>query len=147
MASRSGWADQTKSNQPNSTRQTGVTQSSRVEPQAQPGPGEPPSSLQLAPEAVRAETEYPTSSCRGPTIQAATTKAAKAELTGDYDTAFKLNIDAAQTYLYLTRNTTNEGTKAQLRAVSTKVLERAERIKQAKKDHIRPVEQSRLAPG
>jgi hypothetical protein len=116
-----------------------------VEPQAQPGPGEPPSSLQLAPEAVRAETEYPTSSRRGPTIQAATTKAAKAELAGNYDTAFKFNIDAAQTYLYLTRNTTNEGTKAQLRAVSAKVLERAERIKQAK--HIKPAEQSKLGAG
>ncbi len=88
---------------------------------------------------IRADADAP--------LQAATSKAAKAELNGSYDEAFKLNIEAAQTYLYLTRNTPNEGTKAQLRAVSIKVLERAERIKQAKKDQIKPVEQSKLSLG
>lgn len=100
-----------------------------------------------SPVLIRVQTEYPTFTLSQRLIQAVTIKAAKAELAREYDSAFKLNIEAAQTYLFLTRNTTNEGTKAQLRAVSAKVLERAERIKQAKKDQIKPIEQSILSPG
>lgn len=89
----------------------------------------------------------PTRTRAGFYAQAATTKAAKAELSGRFDEAFKFNIEAAQTYLFLVRNTNSEATKAQLRAVSAKVLERAEKIKAAKKQHITPIGLSRLADG
>lgn len=112
-----------------------------MDSKAQPCPGQPLDPVDARDRPLSRLTPHPLAP------QAATTKAAKAELAGNFDEAFKLNIEAAQTYLYLVRNTTNEGTKAQLRAVSAKVLERAERIKAAKKQHITPVDLSRLSQG
>ncbi|GAA6006476.1 hypothetical protein JCM10207_004945 [Rhodosporidiobolus poonsookiae] len=73
------------------------------------------------------------------------TRATKLELAGAWDAAFKTYISAAQTYLFVIRHTGDADTKAKLRAVSGKLLERAERIKAAKKLETAAVKQDRMS--
>ncbi|GAA5915726.1 hypothetical protein JCM5296_004368 [Sporobolomyces johnsonii] len=77
--------------------------------------------------------------------QATGTRATKLELAGSYDAAFQDYIQAAQTYLFLIRHTSDADTKAKLRTVSGKMVERAERIKQARKSQVGPVKRDRLS--
>lgn len=56
-------------------------------------------------------------------------------------------MQAAQSYLYLVRNASDARLKEQLRTQSAKVLDRADRIKKAKKAEIRPVGVDRLSLG
>ncbi|GAA5922691.1 Rim13p [Sporobolomyces koalae] len=78
--------------------------------------------------------------------QAAGTRATKLELAGTYDEAFQNYVQAAQAYLFLIRHTTDGETRQRLRTVSSKLLERAEKIKQARKSTVSPVTRDRLAP-
>ncbi|KAK4332153.1 hypothetical protein RTBOTA2_000306 [Rhodotorula toruloides] len=73
------------------------------------------------------------------------TRATKLELAGSYDAAFSAYVSAAQTYLFLIRHTSDGETKQKLRAVSSRLVERAERIKQARKTEVRPVQRDVLA--
>ncbi|GAA5934598.1 hypothetical protein JCM1841_004190, partial [Sporobolomyces salmonicolor] len=77
--------------------------------------------------------------------QATGTRATKLELAGSYDAAFQHYLQAAQTYLFLLRHTSDSDTKAKLRTVSGKMVERAERIKQARKGQVGPVKRNRLS--
>ncbi|GAA5870476.1 hypothetical protein JCM16303_002018 [Sporobolomyces ruberrimus] len=77
--------------------------------------------------------------------QASGTRATKLEIAGSYDQAFQTYVQAAQAYLFLIRHTQDGETKAKLRAVSNKLVERAERIKQAKKGALGPAKKDRLA--
>ncbi|BGP52809.1 cysteine protease [Rhodotorula sphaerocarpa] len=63
----------------------------------------------------------------------AASRATKQELAGSYDDAFASYITAAQGYLFLLRHTADAGTRDRMRTLSNKLVERAERIKQAKK--------------
>lgn len=74
-------------------------------------------------------------------IELISKKAAIAEYDGDYDEAFKLYVDAAQSYLHIVRRGNVGGQKAfgeafrkNLNKEAQKCLERAERIKVAKKN-------------
>jgi hypothetical protein len=80
-------------------------------------------------------------------LQVTGTRAAKLELAGSFDAAFEQYVKAAQSYLFLIRHCADPETKGRLRAVSGKLVERAGRIKQAKKDLIRPVARDRLSIG
>ncbi|GAA5992078.1 hypothetical protein JCM10908_000731 [Rhodotorula pacifica] len=71
--------------------------------------------------------------------QAAATRATKLELARDYDAAFTTYLGAAQTYMFLLRNTTDIETKQRIRTVSSKLVERAEKIKQANKLTNKPM--------
>jgi hypothetical protein len=74
-------------------------------------------------------------------LQATYSKAAKAELSRNYDLAFRLYIKAAELFLHLSR--TNKGhvkAEAQWKASAGKALQRAEKIKAF-------VEQSKTNPG
>ncbi|BGP21447.1 cysteine protease [Rhodotorula toruloides] len=77
--------------------------------------------------------------------QATGTRATKLELAGSYDAAFAAYVSAAQTYLFLIRHTSDGETKQKLRAVSSRLVERAERIKLARKKGIRPVQRDVLS--
>ncbi|POY71276.1 hypothetical protein BMF94_5588 [Rhodotorula taiwanensis] len=70
---------------------------------------------------------------------AAATRATKQELAGTYDAAFASYVAAAQTYLFLIRHTVDPETKQRMRTLSAKLVERAERIKRAKKVDQAPV--------
>ncbi|KAI5480066.1 calcium-dependent cysteine-type endopeptidase [Pseudohyphozyma bogoriensis] len=76
--------------------------------------------------------------------QAAGARAAKEEHAGSFDQAFASYIKAAQGYLFLIRHTADPAAKAKLRETSKGWVDRAERIKQAKKDLIRPIKRDRL---
>lgn len=74
-------------------------------------------------------------------IELISRKAALSEFNGDYDEAFKFYVNAAQSYLRIVRGnsidssrTINEGVLKNLKKEAQKCLERAERIKSAKKD-------------
>lgn len=57
-------------------------------------------------------------------------KAAKAEFAKEYDQAFRLYIKAAESFLHLSRSSTQpDKIKQQWKASASKALERAERIK------------------
>jgi len=56
-------------------------------------------------------------------------------------------VKAAQAYVFLIRHCPNQQKKEELRALSAKLVERATRIKQAKKDLIRPLQRDRLSIG
>ncbi|KAM0756527.1 cysteine proteinase [Meredithblackwellia eburnea MCA 4105] len=73
------------------------------------------------------------------------TRATQLEHAGSFDQAFELYIKAAQSYLFLIRHTHDPVPKQRLRDVSKALLDRAERIKKAKKDAIRPVIRDRLS--
>ncbi|GAA5898620.1 hypothetical protein JCM6882_000881 [Rhodosporidiobolus microsporus] len=77
--------------------------------------------------------------------QAAATRATKLELAGTYDAAFKAYLAAAQTYLFLIRHTSDAETKTRLRGVSAKLVERAERIKAARKGEVGTVKKDRFS--
>lgn len=62
------------------------------------------------------------------------TKAAKAELTKDFDLAFKLYIKAAEDFLHQSRKTTEERAKSQLKSRAGVALQRAEKIKSIRRD-------------
>jgi calpain-7 len=79
--------------------------------------------------------------------QAAGTRATKLELAGSYDQAFQTYVQAAQAYLFLIRHTQDGETKAKLRGVSNKLVERAEKIKQVKKGTIGVPKKDRFAIG
>lgn len=82
----------------------------------------------------------------GPTPSQATgSRAATLELSGSFDAAFSSYIKAAQAYLFLIRHTQDGEVKTRLRGVSSKLLERAERIKKARK--VGPVMRDRMALG
>ncbi|KAI0645166.1 hypothetical protein C8Q79DRAFT_756199 [Trametes meyenii] len=61
-------------------------------------------------------------------------KATNAEVTKDYDKAFRLYVKAAEQYLSLSRHTSDDRLRAQYRSQATKAMERAERIKAVKQD-------------
>jgi hypothetical protein len=62
--------------------------------------------------------------------QMTSAKAAKAEFAKEYDQAFRLYIKAAESFLHLSRSSTqSDKTKQQCKANASKALERAERIK------------------
>lgn len=72
-------------------------------------------------------------------------KATKQELAGDFNQAFNSYVQAAQLYVYLIRHAPDSATKERLRTLSGKLVERATRIKQAKR--LRPVQRDRLSIG
>lgn len=82
-----------------------------------------------------------------PPSQATATRATKLELDRSYDAAFTAYLAAAQTYLFLVRHTTDAASKAKFRALSAKLVERAERIKLARKQDIKPVQRDPLSIG
>lgn len=88
---------------------------------------------------------HPDSSC--PRNQATATRATKLELDRDYDAAFTAYITAAHTYLFLVRHTVDPDSKTKFRAVSAKLVERAERIKRARNNDIKPVQRNPLSLG
>lgn len=73
--------------------------------------------------------------------------AAQHEHAGSYSSAFTFYLQAAQSYLFLLRHTTDPAAKARLREVSKGWVERAERIKAAKKGELKPVGRERLSIG
>ncbi|GAA5959411.1 hypothetical protein JCM10213_005903 [Rhodosporidiobolus nylandii] len=77
--------------------------------------------------------------------QTLATRATKLEVAGSYDAAFTAYLSAAQTYLFLIRNTSDAATQTRLREVSSRLVERAERIKAAKKAEVGPGKRDRLA--
>ncbi|GAA5834962.1 hypothetical protein JCM11251_002073 [Rhodosporidiobolus azoricus] len=77
--------------------------------------------------------------------QALATRATKLELAGSYDASFKAYLTAAQTYLLLIRHTSDAETATRLRGVSAKLVERAERIKLARKGEVTVVREDRLS--
>ncbi|ORY40903.1 hypothetical protein BCR35DRAFT_327462 [Leucosporidium creatinivorum] len=77
--------------------------------------------------------------------QATGARATKHELAGSFDAAFDSYVKAAQAYIFLLRHCPSQQKKEELRALSTKLVERATRIKQAKKDLIRPLQRERLS--
>ncbi|GAA5838368.1 hypothetical protein JCM9279_003224 [Rhodotorula babjevae] len=77
--------------------------------------------------------------------QATATRATKLELDRSYDAAFTAYIAAAQTYLFLVRHTVDPDSRSKFRAVSAKLVERAERIKAARKHDIKPVQRDPLS--
>lgn len=79
--------------------------------------------------------------------QAAAIRATKLELARDYDAAFKTYLAAAQTYMFLLRHTTDAEIKQRIRTVSGKLVERAEKIKQANKLSKKPVTKNDLSIG
>ena len=81
----------------------------------------------------------------------ANAKAAKAEFAKEYDQAFRLYIKAAESFLHLSRSTTqSDKSKQQWKANAAKALERAERIKKfAEKSpntHLTPVPINHFSP-
>lgn len=76
--------------------------------------------------------------------QALADKALQSEHRGDLDGAYSLNIQTAQSYLWLIRNTDDVRAKETLKAASTKILLRAEKIKEIKRD-ARPPRIQRLS--
>lgn len=61
-------------------------------------------------------------------------KASRKELAGDLDGAFALYVQATQSYLHLSRISKSSSTHDRLKASASRCLERAERIKTAKRD-------------
>jgi calpain-7 len=66
-------------------------------------------------------------------------KAAKAELDKDWDTAFRLYVKSAESFLHLSRLTSNETVRTKLKLNAGKALERAEKIKAIKSGQVTPV--------
>ncbi|KAM0793367.1 hypothetical protein ACM66B_000822 [Microbotryomycetes sp. NB124-2] len=73
------------------------------------------------------------------------TRATRLELDRDYNQAFQLYVKAAQQYMYLVRHCTDASEKARMRQVSSKLIERATRIKQTRQHELTPVVKSVLA--
>lgn len=61
-------------------------------------------------------------------------KALQREKDGDLNTSYSLCLQAARAYLWLIRNSPDDNTTKNLKAISVKLLTRAEKIKQSKKD-------------
>lgn len=61
-------------------------------------------------------------------------RALQREKDGDLNASYSLCIQAARAYLWLIRNSPDETTTKNLKAISAKLLTRAEKIKQRKKD-------------
>lgn len=61
-------------------------------------------------------------------------RALQREKDGDLNTAYSLCIQAARAYLWLIRNSPDDNTTKNLKAISAKLLTRAEKIKSKKKD-------------
>ncbi|KAJ6631453.1 hypothetical protein B0H10DRAFT_2207112 [Mycena sp. CBHHK59/15] len=78
-------------------------------------------------------------------------KAVKAELSKDFDSAFRLYIKAAESFLHLSRSVDHEREKSKWKANAGKALERAEKIKafvekSKPTSHDLLVSESRLTP-
>lgn len=58
----------------------------------------------------------------------------RAEHAGTFDVAYRLYIEAAQSYLWLIRNTDDSRKRDSLKAASAKILARAEKIKAVRRD-------------
>jgi calpain-7 len=67
-------------------------------------------------------------------FQSIYSKAAKAELSKEWDQAFQLYIKSAEGYLHLNRTTSNERLRALCKSGAGKALERAEKIKTIKRN-------------
>lgn len=74
-------------------------------------------------------------------------RAAQLEHSGAFDDAFASYLKAAQGFLFLIRHTHEPVAKQRLRDTSKGWVERAERIKKAKKDGIAPVRRDRASVG
>ena len=81
------------------------------------------------------------------TTSAKQKKAARLELASDLDGAFKLYIQAAQSYLHMSRTTPAGPVRDKAKASASKCLERAERIKAVKRDKLTPVRKDRFSSG
>lgn len=81
-----------------------------------------------------------------PAADALASKASQKELGGDLDGAFSLYVQATQSYLHLSRTATSPHLRDQHKASATRCLERAERIKAAKRD-VTPVQRDRFSKG
>ena len=84
-----------------------------------------------------ASEPLPTWKQRFTTTEASAAKAIQKEREGDLSTAYALCIETAQSYLWLIRKTDDPHAKETLKAASTKILARAEKIKAVKRD-VRP---------
>lgn len=73
-------------------------------------------------------------------------KASQKELSGDLDGAFPLYLQATQSYLYLSRTATTPHHRDQHKSSAARCLERAERIKSAKRD-VPSVQRDRSSKG
>ncbi|KAI0753163.1 hypothetical protein C8Q80DRAFT_1097736, partial [Daedaleopsis nitida] len=73
-------------------------------------------------------------------------KAASAELSKEYDKAFRLYINAAEQFLHLSRQTTNEKLRLVYKGEAAKAVERAEKIKAVKQD-IQPIAKDAFSEG
>ncbi|KAI0774825.1 hypothetical protein BD413DRAFT_603407 [Trametes elegans] len=71
---------------------------------------------------------------------------ANAELGKDYDRAFRLYVKAAEQYLLLGRQTTDDRARTLYRSQAAKSLQRAEKIKAARRD-VRPVVKDEYSEG
>ncbi|GAA5969288.1 hypothetical protein JCM11641_007539 [Rhodosporidiobolus odoratus] len=78
--------------------------------------------------------------------QATGGRAARFDQAGAWDKAFSTYISAAQTYLYLLRNTEDSETRTRLRDTAAKLVQRAERIKAERKLDGRAHKRNILAP-
>ena len=80
--------------------------------------------------------------------QMTSSNAAKAEFAKEYNQAFRLYIKAAESFLYLSRSSTqSDKTKQQWKANASKALERAERIKMfVEKSTARPASNHQSPP-
>ncbi|KAI0669613.1 hypothetical protein C8Q78DRAFT_1070706 [Trametes maxima] len=78
----------------------------------------------------------PEETSRNAEASAQYTKAINAEVSKDYDRAFRLYVKAAEQYLSLSRHTPDDRLRAQYRSQATKAMERAEKIKAAKQDVV-----------
>ncbi|KAA1094687.1 cysteine protease [Puccinia graminis f. sp. tritici] len=65
-------------------------------------------------------------------VQTIASRATRQETHGDYEQAFSLYVDSVQKYLYLIRTLQDGSLKEQLKAISSKLLNRAERIKSSR---------------
>lgn len=74
-------------------------------------------------------------------------KAAKAELDKSFDQAFALYISAAQAYLHWAKNHPSDRTRTRSKDGARKCLERAELIKLAKKNELRPLAKDPFSAG
>ena len=68
-------------------------------------------------------------------------------MNGNFDHAFRLYVEAAKAYLALANNAANEKDRVKSKSEAKKCLERAEKIKAAKKDTIKPIIQDHFSSG
>ena len=79
-------------------------------------------------------------------FQTLSAKATRAEGTNDYDTAFMTYIQAAKSFLHISQTAPAGSLREKSKSSAAKCLERAERIKAAKKD-LTPVRKDIFSAG